>query len=292
MPTYSNNTVVFNPAGLGPDIIPVPLPNNAPINTGVSTTAIGLTFIIGSGLQPITGAVSLTPPDINGSVVATGASTTAYGTTFLLLGSADPPVPEVPPAPISPNPRFRYPVDIRCPNCYDDIVRMEADWWKKAQIHPPKRIPVYRCLREDEEPYRELPQLGQEFMVQRFIETPAPSDATTVILNYVPPPGYTAILWGYAHGILDSGGYESSSNQVFWRIFATNRYVPGFNAMNSPMGDISQPMPLPSDWIYIGNGNNRVGLRYEVNLPVGSPVTGGQVWAAVWGWEIPGNYWR
>jgi hypothetical protein len=79
-------------------------------------------------------------------------------------------------------------------------------------------------------------------------------------------------------------GFDEGSGNIVWRALVGQRFLKTLGNVMFTFGDLSTALSVPgSSWPIISQQT----VQLFANIPIGSPVTGGQVFAGVLGWTYP-----
>lgn len=118
------------------------------------------------------------------------------------------------------------------------------------------------------------------------IVTPVAGTLLSLVTSYQVPDGHDAVIVGVFHTYVGSGFVQATSAALLWYIRVDGAVLPDFDAMNTDLGAISTPWPVPSG-VRLQSGQL---VEYLVSVPGGSPISVGgnnRNLAGLIGWEWP-----
>ena len=178
-------------------------------------------------------------------------------------------------------------------NRYDQQVQQEMKLWQWISEHggiksccriPELGAPVY-----DQPPWMVMPSQG-EVVQELFFAAPESfqvDDAftgTNMVLGQIRVPvGYDGVINRVITNY-DGDGFTNNSGSIIWRVQAGNRYLRNLGNIQVIYGSLATALLLPLQ------GNRVVSGQYitvYVNIPIGSPISGGTIQAGLFGWFYP-----
>lgn len=175
------------------------------------------------------------------------------------------------------------------PNTYDAAIAKESDFWAWAQRHGGLksccRIPELGAPIWSTPPHQVMPSNGLR-MAQTFALNTASIPFTgvdTIVGQFVVPEGWDGAITNLAIDFTGNGFVQGSAS-IVWRLKIGQRFAKNSGNVLITVGDLKDQLVVPgSSWKLISGQT----VQLIANIPVGSPVSGGQVLMAVIGWTYP-----
>lgn len=213
----------------------------------------------------------------------------------------------LPKGPWSPNPRLpdailplplqRHPkyYDLFRPNQWDVEIQREMSVWKYVREHGGIqsccRIPELGAPIWSQPPWEVMPSqsLRIEFMKALPITAfqvgggGAFTGVDVIIGTYQVPSGFDAAVNRFVCSFTGNGFSDFSGN-IIWRLKISQRYAKNLGNVLNTYGSFQTAFIVPGTSIRLISGQT---AQLIANVPVGSPVNGGQIAAGIFGWEYP-----
>ncbi len=193
----------------------------------------------------------------------------------------------LPPALQRTNPLLRQVTYTR--NRWDEVILKRAAMWNWIAAHGGLksicRIPELGAPIWDQAPWEYMPSQGQEYRQLFSVAVGSiPRDGTnTVIGQFRVPIGYDGVLNQFVSGFTGQG-FEEGSGSIVWRVKIGARWAKNLGNVRFTYGSLQTSLLVPGYSLRLISGQT---VTIYASIPATSPVSGGVVTAAAFGWTYP-----
>lgn len=176
---------------------------------------------------------------------------------------------------------------------YDQAIAGESRFWEWIASHggiktccriPEMGAPIYSYP-----PWQVMPSSGLRFQ-EIFFQTlanvsggPPFNGVDTVLGNFRCEVGFDGVITHFVCGFTGNG-FDDGSGQILWRLKIGQRFAKTLGSVNFTFGDLQTALTVPGSGYRMISGQT---VQLIANIPNGSPVNGGRVFAGVIGWTYP-----
>jgi hypothetical protein len=178
-------------------------------------------------------------------------------------------------------------------NRYDRAILAESRLWEWIAAHGGIksccRIPEMGAPLWSQPPWQVMPSSGIRFQEIFFQPLPAISGGPpfngvdTVLGNFRCEIGFDGVVTHFICGF-NGNGFDDGSGDIAWRLKIGQRYAKTLGNVTFTFGDIQTALTVPGSGYRLVSGQT---IQLIANIPNGSPVNGGRVFAGVLGWTYP-----
>lgn len=180
------------------------------------------------------------------------------------------------------------------PTRWDQKMLLRAQWFtwiaKHGGLKSCCRIPELGAPIWEQPPWQVMPSQGIEYRevfsrpVDQISAGPPFNGVDTILGQWQVPLGYDGVLNQFACGYT-GGGFVDFSGDIIWRVRVDNRYARNLGqVLNAYASNFQNAFVIPGYGIRLVSGQT---ITLIANIPAGSPVIGGNVFAGVFGWNYP-----
>ena len=174
-------------------------------------------------------------------------------------------------------------------NKYDQAIQTEMKLWQWIAEHGGLksccRVPELGAPIWDDPPWQVQPSQGEPIAEMFNLLTPAgPFDGSNLLIGqFRVPIGYDGVIDKVVVSFTGDGHVEGSGDLI-WRIQAGQRYLRNLGNILQTYGSFLNAMAVPRQGNRVVSGQE---ISVYVNIPVGSPISGGYIQAGLFGWFYP-----
>lgn len=180
-------------------------------------------------------------------------------------------------------------------NYYDAVLNQKSRLWSWIRAHGGLksccRIPELGAPIWNKPPWMVMPDTAQPFNEMHALPLAsfqtaglAFTGADTIIGQFVVPNGWDGVLNRVVVGF-NGDGFQDFSGSIVWRVLVNVRFARNLGNIKNTFGDMATAFSVPgTDLIRLISQQT---VTLIANIPVGSPVVNGQVFAGAFGWFYP-----
>jgi hypothetical protein len=132
-------------------------------------------------------------------------------------------------------------------------------------------------------PWLKMPAEGRQYQEIGSIVTPAADGNDYVVHQFKVPTGYDGVITSVTNFYTGAGFAEGSGN-IVWRVTIGRAWLRNFGNIETTLGSLTSPCPLFRGGVRVYSDQV---VSYYVNIPVLSPIAGGRIVCAFFGWFYP-----
>jgi len=178
-------------------------------------------------------------------------------------------------------------------NKWDLEIEREAKLWKYVAEHGGIqtccRIPELGAPIWSQPPWEVMPSQAPRIEFMKALPIGQVSGGgpftgvDTILGTYNVPSGYDGAINRFVCAFSGNGFFDFSGS-IVWRLKVGQRYAKNLGAVQNTYGSFQTAFIVPGTAIRLISGQ---AVQLIANIPVGSPVNGGQVQAGIFGWTYP-----
>jgi len=178
-------------------------------------------------------------------------------------------------------------------NEWDRELLRESRFWEWVRAHGGIksccRIPELGAPVWSYPPFQVMPSNGLPFREIFFLPTNAVSGGgpfnalDTVLGQFRCEIGYDGAITHFICGFTGDG-FDDGSGSIVWRLKIGQRYAKTLGNVTFTFGSLQTALTVPGSSYRFSSGQN---VQLIANIPAGSPVNGGRLFAGVIGWTYP-----
>jgi hypothetical protein len=179
------------------------------------------------------------------------------------------------------------------PNAWDNVIWREAALWSWIRNHgglktccriPELGAPVYSIAPFDAMPSNGIPQRQIFNQPLSAFQSGGLFTGTDVVVgSWQIPKGYDGAITHFL-AFFTGDGFDDGLGNIVWRLMIGQRYAKNLGNVQFTFGSLDNALLVPGQSIRCISGQT---VSLIANVPVSSPISGGNVFAGTLGWTYP-----
>lgn len=164
--------------------------------------------------------------------------------------------------------------------CSKTLGKREQLWRRIGEAGGLQKICCHNRKVYQEPPWLRMPPDGRQYQEIGSISTPAADGNNYSVHSFKVPTGYDGVITSVAN-FYTGAGFVEGSGDIVWRMLIGRAWCRNFGNIETTLGSLTSPCPLFRGGVRIYSEQV---VNYYVNIPIGSPIAGGRIVCAFFGW--------